>query len=224
MSHVDLPGFFLLKWIRNYLIPPPPPELARYRITTPPPHRWQVPSHTKPGVTYTVTQRPKVYAEPEVSYHRAGLSEALGRLDDRAIVGEEAVKWPSHCAHLIRDGSLRYTGEADVVNVGVPNEMGHVVLGRLVRAAIGKSPGSCRVRTTIPLGDGGDVLDRVSLIMGVFLELDREGRLVSMSIEPARLKKRPKLMAFVGASNDPEPDVVQRHDEYLGMQDSDGRN
>ena len=36
------------------------------------------------------------------------------------------------------------------------------------------------------MGDGGEVLDRVSLIMGVFLELDREGRLVSISIEPGK--------------------------------------
>ena len=162
--------------------------------------------------------------EQEVSYHRAGLSETLGKLNDGAIVAEEAVKGLRHCAHLIRDGSLQYTGESEVVNGGMPHEMGHGVLKSLVRAAIGKSPGSYKARTTIPVGDGGDVLDRVSLIMGVFLELDRDGRLVSVSIDPGRFRKRRKLMAFVGASKDPEPDVALRHDDYLAMQDPHGRD
>ena len=55
----------MLRRIRDYFIPPPPPELARYRTVTPPPRRWQVPSHSKPGVTYTVTQRPRAYPEPD---------------------------------------------------------------------------------------------------------------------------------------------------------------
>ena len=162
--------------------------------------------------------------EQEVSYHRAGLSGVLDRLNERTIVAEEAVKGLNHCAHLVRDGSLQYTGETEVVNGGMPHEMGHEVLKGLLRAAVGKSPGSFKARTKIPVGDGGEVLDRVSLIMGVFLELDGEGRLVSIDIEPGRLRKRRKLMAFVGASEDPEPDVAQRHDDYLAMQNPHGRD
>ena len=157
--------------------------------------------------------------EQEVSYHRAGLSEALGRLSDGIIVEDEAIKGLRHCAHLIRDGSLQYTGESEVVNGGISHEMGHEVLRSLVRAAIGKSPGAYKAKTTIPVGEGGDVLERISVIMGVFLELDRDGRLVSISVDPGRLRKRRKLMAFVGASEDPEPDVALRHDDYLAMQD-----
>ena len=80
--------------------------------------------------------------EQEVAYHRAGLSGVLDRLNDRTIVKEYAVKGLSHCAHLVGNGSLQYTGETEVVNGGMPHEMDHEVLRRLLRAAIGKSPGS----------------------------------------------------------------------------------
>ena len=162
--------------------------------------------------------------EQELSHHRDGLSETLRKLNAGTLVGAEAVNGLLHCAHLIRDGSLQYTGESEVVNGGIPHELGHEVLKSLVKAAIGKSPGSYKARTTITVGEGGEVLDRVSLIMGVFLELDRDGRLVSVSIDPGRFRKRRKLMAFVGASEDPASDVALRHDDYLAMQDPHGRD
>ena len=161
--------------------------------------------------------------EKELAFHRTGLSEVLGKLNEGTIVADEAVGGLRHCAHLIRDGSLQYTGESEVVNGGMPHEVGYKVLKSLVRAAIGKSPGSYRAKTTMSVDEGGDVLERISVIMGVFLELDRDGRLVSISIDPGRFRKRRKLMAFVGASKDPEPDVALRHDDYLAMQDSNGR-
>ena len=162
--------------------------------------------------------------ERELSYHRAGLSDVLGKLNGGPIVAEEAVKGLRHCAHLIRDGSLQYTGESEVVNGGMPHEVGYEVLKSLVRATIGKSPGSYRAKTTIPVGEGGDVLERISVIMGVFLELDRDGRLVSVSIDPGRFKKRRKLMRIIGIGTESEPDVALRHDDYLAMQDPHGRD
>ena len=172
----------------------------------------------------TLKSSPFGLTEQEISYHRTELSEVLDRLNDRTIVADEAVKGLRNCAHLIRDGSLQYTGESEVVNGGMPHEMGYEVLRGLLRAAIGKTPGSYKASTTIPVGEGGDVLERVSLIMGVFLELDREGRFVSISIEPGKFKKRRRLMAFVGASEDPEADVALRHDDYLAMRDPHGRD
>ena len=160
--------------------------------------------------------------EQEIRYHRTELSEVLSRLNGDTIGAEEAVKGLMHCAHLARDGSLQYTGESELVNGGIPHEMGHEVLKSLVRAAVGKSPGSYKAKTTIPVATGGDVLERVSVIMGVFLEFDRDDRLVSIAIDPGRFKKRRKLMAFVGASSDPEPDVALRHDDYLATQDPHG--
>ena len=140
------------------------------------------------------------------------------------ITEAEAVDGLLHCAHLIWDGSLQYTGESEVVNGGMPHEMGHEVLRDLVTAAIGRSPASYSARTAIAIGDGGEAVDRVSLIMGVFLELDGDGRLVSISIDPTRIRKRRRLMEFVGAGRDSEADVALRHDDYLAMQDPHGRD
>ncbi len=103
--------------------------------------------------------------------------------------------------------------------------MGYEVLKSLVKAAIGKAPGSYKSDATVPLvdGSGGPVQERVSVIRGVFLNFDGNERLVSISIDPRKYRERRKLMAFVGASRDPMPDVALRHDDYLAMQDPHGR-
>ncbi len=148
--------------------------------------------------------------EQERSYHEAGLAEALGKQGRGAITAGEAVKGLQHCANLIRDDNL-------------PEEVGYETVKGLVKAAIGKSPGSYKSNATVPLDeDGGPVLERVSAIRGVYLEFDRERRLVSISIHPRKVRERRRLMEFVGASSDPEPGVASRHDDYLAMQDPHG--
>ncbi len=156
------------------------------------------------------TRSPFGLTEREHAYHRDGLSAVLGRLDEGTVTAEEAAKGLQHCANLIRDDSLA-------------EEVGYEVLKGLIRAALGKSPGSYRSETTVPLGEGsGRVLERVSAIRGVSLDLDRERRLVSVSIHPGKIRERRQLMKFVGASKDPEPDVAARHDDYLAMQEPHG--
>ena len=156
--------------------------------------------------------------ERELSYHREGLSEVLQGLDQGTLMSERAVKGLQHCSALIRDDNLPYTGENEKVDAGLPYEMGHDILKNLLREALGKSPGSYRSKKTVPVGEGGGpVFESVSVIMGVFLDLDREGRLVSVSIHPGKYRQRRKAMAFVGASRD-NPDVALRHDDYLAMQ------
>ena len=101
--------------------------------------------------------------------------------------------------------------------------MGYEVLKGLLKAALGKSPGSYKAKTTAPVGEGGGpVVEQVSVIMGVFLGLDTNRRLVSVTIRPGKYRKRRKLMEFVGGSSDPQPDVALRHDDYLAMQDPHG--
>ena len=155
--------------------------------------------------------------ERERSYHRAGLSEVLGKLDEGTITADEAVKGLQHCAALIKDDNLPYGWDENL-----SHEMGYEVKKGLLRAALGKSPGSYKSKTTVPVsGDGGPILESVSVIMGVFLDLDRNRRLVSVSIDPGKYRARRKAMAFVGASRD-NPDVALRHDDYLAMQDPHG--
>ena len=170
----------------------------------------QPPTRSRARATFGLTER-------ERSYHRAGLSEVLRRMDDGSITAEEAVQGLEHCAALIKDDNLPYGWDESL-----SHEMGYEVKKGLLRAALGKSPGSYKSKTTVPVsGDGGPILESVSVIMGVFLDLDRNRRLVSVSIDPGKYRARRKAMAFVGASRD-NPDVALRHDDYLAMQDPHG--
>ena len=170
----------------------------------------QPPTRSRARATFGLTER-------ERSYHRAELSEVLRRMDDGSITAEEAVQGLEHCAALIKDDNLPYGWDESL-----SHEMGYEVKKGLLRAALGKSPGSYRSKTTVPVsGDGGPILESVSVIMGVFLNLDRNRRLVSVSIDPGKYRARRKAMAFVGASRD-NPDVASRHDDYLAMQDPHG--
>ena len=158
------------------------------------------PERGRPRSPFGLTDR-------EIAFHRAGLAEALDKLDEGSVTVKEAARGLQHCATLIKDDNL-------------PDEAGYDKLKRLISAGIGKSPGSYRSKTTVPLGEsGGDVHEQVPAIRGVYLGLDRDRRLVSISIHPRKFRERRRLMQFVGASKDPEPDVSVRHDDYLAMED-----
>ena len=147
----------------------------------------------------------------ERAHHHGGLARALERVNAGALSSEEAAQGLQHCANLLRDDPLT----ADV---------NYEAMMCLVKAALGKSPGSYRSNTTVPLRetDGGPVIDQVTAIRGVYLDVDREGRLVSISINPRKFRERRKLMSIVGAGSDPRRDVAARHDDYLAMQDPHG--
>ena len=147
--------------------------------------------------------------ERERDFHQDGLSKALGRLGGGAMTAEEAVGGLRYCAALIRDDNL-------------PDEAGYDALTRLVKTATGKSPGSYKSHTTVPLANGGPVLERVPAIRGVYLELDRDQRLVSISVHPRKFKERRRLMAVIGMGKDSQSDVALRHDDYLAMQEPHG--
>ena len=148
--------------------------------------------------------------EKEIAFHRAGLAEVLDKLDKGSVATEEAARGLQHCAALIMDDNL-------------PEEADYEKLKSLIRAGIGKSPGSYKSKTTVQLLEGGgDVHERVSAIRGVYLDLDGRRRLVSISIDPRKVQERRGLMQFVGASKDPQPDVSSRHDEYLASGDPHG--
>ena len=129
------------------------------------------------------------------------------------VTPEDAAKGLQHCANVIRDDVFGFPGEDRYESVKA-----------LIKAAVGKSPGSYKSKMTVPLnGNGkGTVVEQVSVIMGVYLDLNRNRQLVSISIDPKEVRKRREVMKFVGASTD-EPDVALRHDDYLAMQDPHGR-
>ena len=148
--------------------------------------------------------------EQEIAFHRAGLAEVFDILDKGPVAAEEAVRGLQHCAALIMDDNL-------------PEEADYEKLKRLIREGIGKSPGSYKSKATIQIGEGsGDVHERVSAIRGVYLDLDGDRRLVSISINPRKVRERRELMRFVGASKDPDPDVSYKHDDCLASEDPHG--
>ena len=152
--------------------------------------------------------------EQERSFHSVGLRDALSKLLEGTITPQDAAKGLQHCANMLKDDIFSLPEEAD-----------HDSLKALVRAAIGKSPGSFKSKTTVPLDQGGKgpVAEQASVIMGVYLDLDRNRQLVSISINPKEVRKRREVMKFVGASRD-VPDVAARHDYYLALQDPHGRS
>lgn len=164
-------------------------------------------------------EHPVRLTERELAYHRTGLSEVLGKLDKGVITARDAVKGLQHCAMLIKDDNLHYGWDENL-----SHEMGYEVKKDLLKAALGKSPGSYKAKTTVPIGEaGGDpVLESISVIRGVHLNLDSDERLVSIYIHPGKYRERRKLMAFVGASRDPMRDVALRHDDYLYLADPHG--
>lgn len=139
--------------------------------------------------------------ENEISFHRAGLAEVLDKIETGTATAREAVKALQHCGVLIVDDSL-------------PEEANYEKLKRLISTGIGRSPESFKSEATVKIGEGNDdVHERVSAIRGVYLDLDWERRLVSISINPRRFRERHELMRFVGASNDPDPLASVRHDD-----------
>lgn len=137
----------------------------------------------------------------EIAFHRAGLAEVLDKIDTGSATAREAVIGLQHCAVLIVDDSL-------------PEETNYEKLTRLISTGIGRSPESIKSEATIQVGEGkGDVQERISAIRGVYLDLDRDRRLVSVTINPRRVRERRTLMEFVGASKDPDPLASTRHDD-----------
>lgn len=180
---------------RKYL-----PDVVKL-LPDPPPVR----AKSSPPV-FTLTER-------EREYHKAGVSDALSKLREDIITSEEAAKGLQHCAHVLKDDIF-----------GFPEDYRHDSAKALIKAAIGKSPGSFKSKTTVPLALNGKspVVEQVSVILGVYLDLDGNGQLVSISIDPQKVRKWREIMKFVGGSTD-LPDVAARHDDYLAMQDPHGR-
>ena len=172
------------------------------------------PSRRRPRSPFGLTER-------ELSYHREGLAKVLHSIDEGTLTPGDALAGLQHCAALIRDDNLPYGWDQSL-----SHEMGHGVLKSLLKEAIGKSPGSYKAKTTLPVGEGGGgpAVQQISLIKGVLLGLDTNRRLVSVSIHPGKYRERRKVMAIVGIGSDPSPDVALRHDDYLAMQEPHGRS
>ena len=142
--------------------------------------------------------------EREREFHRKALCR-IERIDK--LNSEHAIEGLGHCAALIRDDSL-------------PDDIAYETLVRLFKGAFGKSPGSYKTNTTIPVdsGSNGEPTYHISLVRGVVMNLDLSMRLVSITVTPRKVRERRKLMRIVGIGRDPASDVSAKHDEYLAEQ------
>ena len=142
---------------------------------------------------------------PQTKQAQSALTETLAAVASGAATPAKAVKGLEHCAFLIRDDSL-------------PSEADYEFMCALFKAAFGKRPASFKKSQEIKVTadrTADDVVHKFSLVRGVSFELDREMRLISVSVSPHKVMRRRKLLSFVGAAQDAESDVAQRHDEYL---------
>ena len=157
----------------------------------------------------SISRSPFGLTESERSFHRNSLKETMQKLGKVELTKSKTVGGLHHYAMLIRDNAFY-------------DEIEDGDFKALVKAAIGKSPGTFRVKTTIDLDKGGPIVERVSALRGVYLDLDSERRLVSISIHPGKIKEHSRLTKIVGIGSDSKSDVATRHDDYLAMQDPHG--
>ncbi len=151
---------------------------------------------------------PFVLTEGERGYRQQALSKILESMSKAPITKEEAVSGLEHCAALIEDSSL-------------PPEVDCKVLVDLVRYATGKSPGTVKAITTadIPENHGKEISRRLSILRGVTANVSWDMRLVSITINPQKMRERNKALRFVGIAHD-LPDVAREHDKYLSQKES----
>ena len=151
--------------------------------------------------------------ERELAFHKTGLQEALEKVASGKAAPQDSVKGLQHYANIKAH---------DTFSVDATHDMAK----RLFKSAFGKSHGSYKRKTTIPVAgeDAGPVQERVTVLRGVYLELDRNRRLVSVSVNPTKVKEMARIMKIVGIIKDAPPDMAEKHDDYLAMIDPHGRD
>lgn len=161
-----------------------------------------------PAVTSSGHEGQLTQTRGEIARRKTALAEALAELRDCALSPEGALVALEHIAHVIADDPF-----TDAVD--------HATAKALFKRALGKSPGSFRAKAIIAVGDG-EVVHQTAVMRGVYLGLNKEGCLAAITVNPGKVREFRKLMKFVGAGWDPNPDVAARHDDYLAMQDPHG--
>jgi hypothetical protein len=147
--------------------------------------------------------------ERDRTHRLNGLQETLERLAQGGIARTAAMRGLEHCATLVQDDSL-------------PEHVDHTTLIRLLTAAIGKSPASVNANATIAVQDEAQqaqVVNRVSLVRGVVLDLTWDMRLVSITVTPRKMVERRHALRLIGIGKESGIDVAERHDEYLARKE-----
>ena len=159
---------------------------------------------------------PFVLTEQERTRHKQALGEILILQEfgeSGSVSSIQAIEALEHCANLILDGSLP-------IDVNFPGKV------KLMKAAVGRLPDDFKKDETIVLDcsrSRDEVVNRASVIRGVYLELDKNMRLISISVYPDKYRERFEMLSIVGIGRETKSDVSIRHDDYLAEIDPHGR-
>lgn len=148
------------------------PDVAEALDSMFPPHRL---SRTPFGLT-----------ENERAHRELTLRNLLSDLRRGDISTGDATRTLEQCAVLAEDDSLGL-------------EVDRRTLLQLLRLFLGKPVGSITTATTISATDDTNVkaARHISLLRGIVLDLTTDMRLVSITINPSRIKGRQRIMRFV---------------------------
>ena len=149
-------------------------------------------------------RNPFSLTEGERSRRLASFREGLTKKGSGSLTKEEAIETLQDYAALLEDD-------------GVPDEFDFDKRLMVLKAALGKGPGSFKSPTTVEIlpSSQESIVSRASLVRGVVLQLTWDLRLLSVTISPQRFRDRKRIVAFVGAGQDSASDVARRHDEYF---------
>lgn len=165
--------------------------LAKYRAD-PEGFRTYLPDVTKvldsTSTPHRLSRSPFGLTEHERAHRIQALEsivEGLGKDSGGAIRALE------HCAVLTEDDSL-------------PREIDYKTLLRLFRFAIGKPISEVKGKATITIQreQSDKAVNHVSLIRGVILDLSSDMRLVSVTVNPQKVKERRRAVRFIAMTKD----------------------
>ena len=128
--------------------------------------------------------------ERERAHHEKEMRHIFERLDDGGDSSEDAIRGLDHCAMLIQDD-------------GLPLEVGYDRLVALLKAAIGKSPGTFKSNQTIPRA-------------GESRARSRESRLLSQRSRPG---PRPRHAGRFGHGDSQEREGTQQAAQIRGSRE-----
>lgn len=139
--------------------------------------------------------------EKERALYTDDLRRLLANLGQYNLSTGQAVQALEKCASLIEDNSL-------------PAEVTRNTLAKLVKTATGLTPSAVKKKMNFTIKDGS-ATNQISLLRGVLLNTTWDNRMLSIDINPSKVKERRRIVFFVGSAKDSESNVAERHNMYI---------
>lgn len=139
--------------------------------------------------------------EKERTRYSGDLLKLIVKLGKGSLSRDQAIQALEECVALVKDNSL-------------PVELSHDVLAKLVKQVIGMTPSGVQKRRNFPIRDGS-ASEQIALLRGVLLNNTWDNCLLSIDINPSKVKERRRIVSFVGSAKDSEANVAERHNMYI---------